>query len=236
MISPNAIRLLNLGPTLWARTQSVYRATAELFAAESHGTVIFSQPLHRYLTYGVDRSASDVFDLAACARLDLPVARRPFPGGPEYHDVNHLLFQWILPVNGDRQPIVEGALAALGELGVPADYGRDQFTVRGARVGTLAGGAYESANVFLGCLYLTYDSAVLSQAWREPINENVTTLWAEAPRPISPDVLQDALLEHFARATGRPIERDKPRVEETQRAKEIEMELLGIETEAMPPD
>jgi len=53
VISPTAIRLLNLGPTAWARTQSVYRATAELLPANSHGAVIFGQPLHPYLTHGV---------------------------------------------------------------------------------------------------------------------------------------------------------------------------------------
>ena len=235
MISPGAIRLLNLGPTAWARTQSVYRATAELLPPDSHGAVVFGQPLHPYLTHGVQQFASETFDLAACERLGLPVVRRLFSGNAEYCDVNQLLFQCVLPVavgamHATFLRIAEAVLAALKELGVEADYdGAGQFTVKGARLGTLTGGRYESALVCLGCLYLTYDPEPLAQASRNPQPENITTLWAEAPRPLSPEMAQTALIAHFAREMGRPIERDTPRVPETRRAKEIEIEVLGVE-------
>lgn len=240
MISPDAIRLLNLGPTAWPRTQSVWRSTAELLPANSRGAIIFGQPLHPYLTHGAQQSADEVFDLAACKRLDLPIVRRPFSGGAEYHEVNHLLFQWALsPASVAQQQgrTEAGVLSALSALGVPAEYGEGQFTAHGARIGTLAGGPFgESAMIFLGCLYLMYDPTVLARTLREPAAENVTTLWAEAPRPHAPDAVQDALIEHFARAMGRPIERDKPRVEETRRAKKIEMEWLGVELEEQPSE
>lgn len=237
MIPPNALRLLNLGPTAWARTQSVYRATAELFPVDSHGAVIFGQPLHPYLTHGVQQFASEVFDLAACERLGLPVVRRPFPGGAEYCDVNQLLFQWVLPANADMRRIAAGVVSALGELGVAADFdGAGQFTVNGARIGMLAGGRYESARVYLGGLYFSYDPAPLSQTLRSSPSDSATSLWAEAPRPLSPEMVQAALTEHFARTMGRPIERDTPRVPETRRAKQIEMELLGVTLEELPPE
>ena len=241
MISPNAIRLLNLGPTAWARTQSVYRATAELLPPESRGAMIFGQPLHPYLTHGVQQLASETFELEACERLGLPVVRRPFPGDAEYCDVNQLLFQWVLPVEVGAMHatflrIADGVLSALQELGVEADYdGAGQVTVKGARLGTLAGGRYESALVFLGCLYFTYDPAPLAQVRRNPQPENVTTVWAEAPRPLSPEMAQSALSEHFSRELGRPIERDTPREPETRRAKQIGAELLGVTLEALPP-
>ncbi|HLB48440.1 MAG TPA: hypothetical protein VJL59_15650 [Anaerolineales bacterium] len=236
MISPSAIRLLNLGPTAWARTQSVYRATAELLPANSHGAVIFGQPLHPYLTHGVQQFASETFDLAECERLGLPVVRRPFPGGAEYCDVNQLLFQWVLPVNADSRKVAAGMLSALSELGIAAESTGSQFTVKGARIGAVTGGRYESATVLLGCLYFSYDPAPLAQATRNAQAETVTTLWAEAPRPFPPDAVQDTLIEHFSRAVGRPIERDKPRVQETRRAKQIERELLGIEDDASEED
>ncbi len=242
MISPGAIRLLNLGPTAWARTQSVYRATAELLPANSQGAVIFGQPLHPYLTHGVQQFASETFDLAACERLGLPVVRRLFSGNAEYCDVNQLLFQWVLPVavgamHATFLRIAAAASSALRELGVEADYdGAGQFTVKGARLGTLTGGRYESALVCLGCLYLTYDPEPLAQASRNPQPENVTTLWAEAPRPLSPETVQLTLIEHFSRELGRPVERDTPRLPETRRAKEIEMELLGVTLEELPPE
>ncbi len=237
MIPSNTLRLLDLGPTAWARTQSVYRATAELLPADSHGAVIFGQPLHPYLTHGVQQFASETFDLAARERLGLPVVRRPFPGGAEYCDVNQLLFQWVLPANADVRRIAAGVVSALGELGVTVEHdGAGQFTVRGERIGTLAGGRYESAHVFLGCLYFSYDATPLAQTLRAPQPDNATSLWAEAPRPLSPEMVQAALVEHSSHTLGRPIERDTPRVPETRRAKQIEMELLGVTLEELPPE
>lgn len=230
MISPSAFRLLNLGPTAWARTQSVYRATAELLPACSPGAVIFGQSLHPYLTHGAQQAAAEMFDLAACERLGLPVVRRPFAGGAEYCDVNQLLFQWVLPAAetgpATAQAIAAAVLSALKEVGLAADCDGAQFTVNGARLGTLAGGPLGAATVLLGCLYFTYDPAVLAQATRDGRSGNVTALWAEAPRPLSPESVQATLLQHLGNTLGRSIERDTPRVEETRRAKQIELELL----------
>jgi len=242
MISPNALRLLNLGPTAWARTQSVYRATAELFPTDSHGAVIFCQPLHPYLTHGVQQFASETFDLATCERLGLPVVRRPFSGGAEYCDVNQLLFQWVLPpavgaMHATFLRVATAVLSAFQEFGVEADYdGAGQFAVKGARIGTLAGGRYEAALVCLGIVYLEYDARRLAQVERAPRLEKATSLWAESPRPLSPEMMQDALIEHFAREMGRPIERDTPRVPETRAAKRIEADLLGVKLEELPPE
>ena len=242
MISPSAIRLLNLGPTAWPRTQSVYRATAERLPANTCGAIIFSQPLRPYLTHGVQQSAAETFDLAACERLGLPIVCRPFPGGAEYCDVNQLLFQWVLPVAvGLMQTtfmrIAAAVISALQESGIAAEYdGAGQFTVKGARLGTLVGGRYESALVCLGCLYFSYEPTRLAQVMRDPQPDHVTTLWAEAPRPLSPEAVQSSLIEHFAQALGRPIERDTPRLEETRRAKQIEMDLLGVELEELSPE
>lgn len=236
MISQNAIRLLNLGTTAWARTQSVFRATAEHLPADSKGAVIFAQSLRPYLSHGLQQFASETFDLAACERLSLPVVRRVLPGEAEYCDVNQLLFQWVLPANQDSRPVTAGVLSALGELGITAEHGADQFAVNGARIGRFVGGHYENAFVALGCLYLSYDAAPLKQALSQPKPDHATSLWAEAPRPLAPDTLQAALIEHFARELGRPIERDTPRVPETQTAKRIERELLGVELADLTPE
>ncbi len=228
MKSPDAIRLLNLGPTAWTRTQSVYRATAQLLPVENREAVIFAQSLQPYLSHGVDQPASEVFDLAACERLHLPVVQRPFPGGAEYCDVNQLLFQWVMPTvkafakRTTSLQIANAVLAALGEFGINAEFGSTQFKVKGARIGTLTGGQHETATLFLGCIYLSYDSDSLNQTLREPIRESTTSLWAEAPRPLAPEMIQDTLLAHFARELKRPIERDTPRVEETRAAKRFE--------------
>jgi hypothetical protein len=49
-------------------------------------------------------------------------------------------------------------------------------------------------------------------------------------------MMQDALIEHFAREMGRPIERDTPRLPETRAAKGIEADLLGVKLEELPPE
>jgi lipoate-protein ligase A len=233
LISAGAIRLLNLGPTAWARTQSVYRATAELFPPDSPGVVIFAQSLQPYLSHGAQQPAEDVFDLAVCARLGLPVVRRSFPGGAEYCDVTHLLFQWILP-SDEAERIAAAVVSALNAFGVPARFQEGRFCVQGARIGTLSGGPLgRSARVWLGSLYFNYDPRILTQTLRAPQAEAVTSLWAEAPRPLSPEMTQTALVEHFARAMGRPIERDTPRAPETHAARRIEADLLGIRREEL---
>lgn len=227
MISSDALRLLNLGPTVWVRTQSVYRATAELFSAPMQGAVILAQSLQPYVSYGRGQVAGEVWDLAACARLGWPLVERPVAGEAEYCDANQFLFQWVLPVGTDGHPIVTGVLGALNEFGIKAEYGAEQFTVNGARLGTLTPGVYGAAQVWLGCVYLEYDERPLARVGRAPRGGKTTSLWAEAPRPVAPENFQAAFIAHSAQAFGLSIQRDTPRVEETRRAKEMEMELLG---------
>jgi len=168
--------------------------------------------------------------------------RRPFPGGAEYCDVNQLLVQWVLPpvvgaMHATFLRVAAAMLSALQEFGVEAEYdGAGQFAVKGARIGTLAGGRYEAALVCLGCVYLDYDARRLAQLERVPHPEKATSLWAESARPVSPEMMQDALIVHFAQTFGRPIERDTPRLPETRRAKQIEAELLGVTLEELPPE
>ena len=220
----------------------MHRATAELFAKENREAVIFAQSLQPYLSHGVDQTASEIFDLAVCDRLHLPVIQRLFPGGAEYCDVNQMLFQWVMPTVETLHPsplrygdlratslqIVNAVLAALREFGIAAEFDSMQFKVRGARIGTLAGGQHESASLLLGCIYLSYDTDSLNQTLREPIHESTTSLWAEASRPLAPEMIQDTLLTHFARELKRPIERDTPRIEETRAAKRIEQTMLRV--------
>jgi hypothetical protein len=237
-MTAGAIRLLNLGPTAWVRTQSVYRATAELMPIGGLGTVIFAQSLQPYLSHGVQQFASKTFDLATCERLGLPVVRRPIPGGAEYCDVNQLLFQWVGPAGANRVAarFIAGVLSALHDLGVAADHdGRGQFVTNGACLGTLAAGRIDAAFVLLGCLYLSYDPQILVPVLRQPRLPDATSVWAEAPRPLAPELLQSVLIGQLAFQMGRPIERDTPRLAETREAKRIEQELLGVELAEYPP-
>lgn len=166
--------------------------------------------------------------LAACECLHLSVVQRLCPGGAEYCDVNQMLFQWVMPPNSEPYHLVNAVLAALREFGIAAEFDSMQFKVRGARIGTLAGGQRESASLFLGGVYLSYDSDSLNQTLREPIREATTSLWAEASHPFAPEMIQDTLLTHFAHELKRPIERDTPRVEETRAAKKIEQTMLRV--------
>ena len=232
MLTAGSIRLLNLGPTAWARTQSVYRATAELMPVAGPDTVVFAQSLQPYLSHGVQQFASEALDLAACERLGWRVVRRPLPGGAEYCDVNQLLVQWMGPggAGSGAAPFIAGVLSTLRDLGVTAEYdGRGQFVTKGACLGTLAAGRLDSAFVLLGCLYLSYDPQNLARVSFDTRLPNTTSVWAESPRPLAPEMLQGLLIEQLAFQMGRPIERDTPRLPETRAARRIEQELLGIE-------
>jgi lipoate-protein ligase A len=202
------------------------------------GTVIFAQSLQPYVSHGVQQFASETFDLATCERLAWPIVRRPLPGGAEYCDVNQLLFQWVSPVgaSGVSDAFIAGVLTALHGLGIAAEHdGRGQFVTNGARLGTLATGRIDWAFVLLGCLYLSYDPQNLARVSGDPRLPETTSLWAEATRPLAPDMLQGLLIERLAIHVGQPIERDTPRQSETRAARRIEQELLGVELAELQP-
>jgi cytosine/adenosine deaminase-related metal-dependent hydrolase len=53
-----------------------------------------------------------------------------------------------------------------------------------------------------------------------------TYLWREMPRPISPDMLEEALLNAFSATLKRSITRGTPTQAETRLSKQIDLELL----------
>ncbi len=206
------------------------------------GAVIFAQSLQPYVSHGVQQIAAETFDVAACEGLGWRVVRRPLPGSAEFCDVNQLLVQWVGPggAGSAAAPFIAAVVSALHELGVAAEYPHlpckwgkcdvsGQFVTHGARLGTLAAGRLGAAFVLLGCLYLSYDPQNLARVSREEQLPETTSLWAEASRPLAPDMLQGLLIEQLALQIGRPIERDTPRLAETRAARRIEHELLGIE-------
>src|SRR5574341_1125715 len=89
------IRLLNLGPTHWLHTQSVYHAVAELMSVESPDTIILAQPLQPYLCVGYHQELDSVLDREACTAMGLPIVRRRVGGGATYLDVNQLFYQCV---------------------------------------------------------------------------------------------------------------------------------------------
>ncbi|NIU14771.1 MAG: lipoate--protein ligase family protein, partial [candidate division Zixibacteria bacterium] len=101
---PNAIRLLNLGPTASWRTQAVYHATAEMMTADSPDTIIICQPLTPYLCLGYHQVFDSVLDRHECERRNLPVVRRRVGGGTTYLDANQLFYQCIF--HHSRVPVV----------------------------------------------------------------------------------------------------------------------------------
>lgn len=227
MVTPGAVRLLNLGPTNWLRTQSVYRSTAALAAADSPAAIIVSTPLHAYAAVGGGHAPEDVIDLAACARLDVPVVRSPLNQPLTLLDQGALIVQGVFyraDAASLTRTLLGGMQAGLAALGVThgeiADRG---ITARGRTLVETQSGQIGEAAVIQCALFIAPPGHVLSELAPNP---GSTCLWGELPRPASPEMIQTALLEALSQAFDRPIERDRPRETETSLSKQIDLELL----------
>ncbi len=244
---PNAIRLLNLGPTAAWRTQAVYHATAEMMAADSHDTIIICQPLTPYLCLGYHQVYDAVLDRAECERRSLPVIRRRVGGGTTYLDANQLFYQCVF--HHTRVPAVAkdifalmlaAPVATLRRLGLNAELRAiNEIEVDGRRIAGIGGGRIGEASVVVGNLLFDFDYSTLSQVWRTPwpsfrdlasaaLREQITTVWRETG-PVTIEAVQWILLDEFAKALGRPIERGTPSQAETRYSKEVAERLTSTE-------
>lgn len=247
-LESNPIRLLDLGPTVWWRTQAVYHAVAELMTTDSPDTIILAQPLTPYLCLGYHQAYDAVLDRAVCERRGLPVVRRQVGGGATYLDIHQLFYQCVF--HHTRVPallrdvyaqMLAGPVATLRRLGLNAElWDVNEIEVDGKRVAGVGGGRIGDACVVVGNLLFDFDYNAMTEVWRVPsesfrelataaLRERVTTLW----RLIGPTTMfavQMMLVEEFARALGRPLKRGKPTKEETRRSSEIAQRLASTES------
>jgi lipoate-protein ligase A len=244
----SAVRLLNLCPAPWLRTQSVYHALAETMTADSPDTLILTQPLQSYVCIGYHQELHSVLDRAACAQMGLPIVRRRVGGGATYLDANQLFYQCVF--HHTRVPAVVGEvyarllaapIAALRALGLNAELrGENEIEVNGRRIAGIGGGRFGEAAVVVGNLLFDFDYEAMARAWRVPsesfrrlaaetLRERVTTLRAELPRPVLPAEVQPILVNEFSRALGRPVEPGALTPDERRAAEEIERRLVSEE-------
>jgi lipoate---protein ligase len=244
---PNAIRLLNLGPTASWRTQAVYHATAESMTADTPDTIIICQPLTPHLCLGYHQVYDAVLDRAECARRNLPVVRRRVGGGTTYLDVNQLFYQCVF--HHSRVPMMakdvyalmlSGPVNTLRRLGLNAELRAvNEIEVNGKRIAGIGGGRIGEASVVVGNLLFDFDYHTMSQVWRVPdksfrelagnaLRERITTIWRET-KPVSIEAVMWILLEEFGKALERPIERGTPKQSETRLSREVAERLVSAE-------
>jgi lipoate-protein ligase A len=252
---PTPIRLLNLGPTRWLRTQSVYHALAETMTEESPDTIILTQSLQPYVCIGYHQELHAVLDRASCARMHLPIVRRRVGGGATYLDVNQLFYQCIFhhsrvpaTVSAVYARLLAAPVAALKALGLNAELcGENEIEVGGdaqgrpgKRIAGIGGGRIGEAAVVVGNLLFDFNYNAMTRAWRVPsepfrrlaseaLRDRLTTLWMELPHAVSPDEVQALLITEFARALNRPIERGELTSAEMQKVEELNKRLVSYQ-------
>ncbi|HBY94910.1 MAG: lipoate--protein ligase family protein [Ardenticatenaceae bacterium] len=248
MYESNPIRLLDLGPTVWWRTQAVYHAVAELMRADSPDTIIITHPLTPYLCLGYHQVYDAVLDRATCERRQLPVVRRQVGGGATYLDIHQLFYQCVF--HHTRVPamlrdvyaqMLAAPVAALRQLGLNAElWDVNEIEVERKRIAGVGGGRIGEACVVVGNLLFDFDYTTMTNVWRVPaesfrelaaaaLREQVTTLW----RLIGPTTIfavQTMLIEEFARALGRPLKRGKLTREETHHSSQVAARLASPES------
>jgi len=250
----SAVRLLNLGPSHWLRTQSVYHALAETMTRESPDTIVLTRPAQPYLCLGYHQELGAVLDRAACAALGLPIVRRRVGGGATYLDSDQLFYQCVFhhtrvpaTVSGVYARLLAAPIAALRALGLSVELrGENEIEVggdrdgrrNGKRIAGIGGGRIGEAAVVVGNLLFDFDYEAMARAWRVPsesfrrlaaeaLRERVTTLRRELPRPVSPDDVQAILIDEFARALGRPVEHGELTPEEARKIGELDRRLVS---------
>lgn len=250
----NTIRLLNLGPTAAWRTQAVYHAIAEMMTVDSPDTIIICQPLSPYLCLGYHQVYDAVLDRAECERRGLPVVRRRVGGGATYLDVNQLFYQCVF--HHTRVPAVAADIYAL-TLAAPVATLRhlrlnaelravNEIEVDGKRIAGVGGGRIGEACVVVGNLLFDFDYNTMAEVWRVPwqsfrdlasaaLREHITTIWRETG-PVAVEAVQWLLLDKFAEALGRPIERGTPKQAETRRSRQIAERIASAEYLALHRD
>ncbi|MFQ5612915.1 MAG: biotin/lipoate A/B protein ligase family protein [Anaerolineae bacterium] len=244
---PQAIRLLNLGPTDSWRTQAVYHALAETMTADSPDTIIVCRPLSAYLCLGYHQIYEAVLDRAECERRGLPVFRRRVGGGATYLDADQLFYQCVF--HHSRLPllfrevyarILAAPVAALRCLGLKADLRAvNEIEANGRRIAGVGGGRIGQACVVVGNLLFDFDYETMARVWRAPwpsfrelaasaLRERVTTL-RRLIGEVSVEAVQEMLLEEFAEALGRPLESGRLSRAEADRARQVAKRLASAE-------
>jgi lipoate-protein ligase A len=221
------VRLLNLGPTQWLRTLSVYRATAALMSPDSLDSLVISTPLHGYVAVGGGQQPETAVDLAACVRLDLPVVSSPLNSSVTYLDTGAVICQWV-----SHQPdlaalaglMLDGFAAALESLGITGTSRAGAHIAVGERILVeTQTGHIGPAGVAQADIFLKLDRQAAGVV---PGITSRTYLWREMRRPLSPDMLEAALLQAFSAVLGQGVQRGTPTQAETRLSKQIDLELL----------
>lgn len=221
------VRLLNLGPTQWLRTQSVYRATAALMSQDSPDSLVISTPLHGYLAVGGGRQPESTVNLKTCTRIDLPVVSSPLSAPVTYLDSGALISQWVFHQRDPQELtglMLDSFARVLESLGIARiSRGGSQIAIKDRILVETQTGKIGPAGVAQGEIFLKFDGRAAEQVLDEKAR---TYLWREMPRPLSPDMLEATLLQVFSSTLGRSIKRGTPTQAETRLSKQIDLELL----------
>ncbi len=218
-----------------------------MMTADSPDTIIICQPLTPYLCLGYHQVFDSVLDRHECERRNLPVVRRRVGGGTTYLDANQLFYQCIF--HHSRVPVVAkdiyalmlaGPVATLRRLGLNAEL-RDinEIEVDGKRIAGIGGGRIGEASVVVGNFLFDFDYHTMTQVWRVPdesfrdlaskaLRQRITTIWRETG-PVTTEMVLWILLEEFAKALGRPIERGTPKQPETRHSQKVAERITSAE-------
>ncbi len=239
------IRLIDLGPADWRRTQAIYHAVAELMDAATPDTIILTWPRTPYLCLGYHQRFEELLDARACERLGLPVLRRRIGGGTTYLDGDQLFYQCIF--HHSRAPstpqriyarMLAGPVAALRNLGLNAALHQiNELEVDGHRVAGIGGGRVGEAVVVVGNYLFDFDYRRMAAVWAAPwpsfrelaaraLREHVMTLKRLGLQTDRQQV-KATLVAAFARTLGRPLEPGVLTPAETARTRALERELTA---------
>lgn len=205
-----------LGPVSWADSQALYHVQAHL----GQPALNILWPREPYVCIGRFQDLALEVDTERCRERGLPIVRREVGGGAVYLDEGQVFYQLVLPdraAGGDYRALFSlglgGVVAALGQLGVPAEIrGANDVVVAGRKISGNGAGAVGEAAVVVGNILLDFDYEAMAAVLRVPdekfrdkayrsMRENLVSLVELRPSATQEqvaDVMVAALAENLA--------------------------------------
>jgi lipoate-protein ligase A len=241
-----AIRLLNYPVVPYLRSQAIYHAVADAMSVDAPDTIILIAPDRPHFSVGFHQDPRKELDLDFCRSHDYPILRRRVGGGTTYLDSNQLYYQFVFyhrrapaMVDALYQFALAAPVEALRELGRDAELrAPTEIVANGKRIAGTGAGRIGEASVVVGNFLFDFDYAAMSAAWQVPsesfrrlakegLEQYVTTLRRELPRPVEMEEVKSILIGRIADSLKRAIEPGTLTSREQELEREAEEELTS---------
>lgn len=236
-MNDHKVRLLDLGPVSYLRSQTIYHGLAHAMNEQSPDTIVLLNPVEPYVCVGYHQEVEKEVDVEYCRAHHLPILRREVGGGAVYLDSDQLFWQIVFHHRRASRQVEEiyrlflrGPVEVYREMGIPAQYRPvNDIQVEGRKICGTGAATIGEAVVVVGNLMFDFNYEQMVRVLKVPsekfrdkvyhsLQEYLTTIKRElGDQAPSVEEARQLLGEKFAETLGVEIERG----ELTEREEEV---------------